>query len=307
MPTRVEDICNRSLDLIGAPISISDIEDGSKPSLVALRHYGPSLRQMLRSAHWNFARRRYPLTLLQDSTGQTTQQQTSAGQPVTVGTGTPNMPPWTYEYRWPIDCVKARFVPMSLQTNPSPPTGNIAIPANPMMSGLNQGPFHRQVPTRFVVGTDDVPNLIGQPESWDQIPDTSTTMGQGIASQTVILSNQQNAALVYTALVTYPDQWDPLFTQAFVALLGSYFAMPLVPDRKEAIRVRGDMVAICKSALQQARISDGDEGWFNVDHNPDWLRIRNTGSWGGAGYGWDGIGVMGYSYDSCVFGDGSAY
>lgn len=274
---------------------------------MALRHYGPALRQLLRSAHWNCARKRYPLTLLQDSTGQTTQQQMSAGQPVTVGTGTPNMPPWTYEYRWPIDCVKARFVPMSLQTNPNPPTGNIAIPSNPLMSGLNQGPFHRQIPTRFVVGTDDVPNLIGQPETWDQIPDTSTTMGQGISSQTVILSNQQNASLVYTALVTYPDQWDPLFTQAFVALLGSYFAMPLVPDRKEAIRVRTDMIAITKTALEQARISDGNEAWANADLSVDWLRIRNSGSWAGAGWGGDNGGMLFGGWDACIMGDGKAY
>lgn len=309
MPTRVEDICNRALDLIGSPVWIADIEDGSKQSTVALRQYGPALRQLLRSAHWNFSRKRMPLMLLQDSTGLTTQQQQQAGLPVTVGTGTPNMPPWTYEYAWPIDCVKARFVPMSLNQNPSPPPGNIALPSNPIMSGVNQQAHHRQIPTRFVVGTDAVANLIGSPEGWDQIPDTSTTMGQGINSQTVILSNQPNAHLVYTSLITYPDQWDPLFTQAFVSLLGSYFAMQLVPDRRAAVRVRDDMVNICRSALTQARISDGDEGWFSSDLRPDWLRIRSSGSWagGGNGWGWDGVGCLGYGWDALSFPNGSAY
>ena len=307
MPTRTEDIVNRALDLIGATVFVSDIEDGSKQSLVALRQYGPGLRQLLRSCHWNFARKRSPLTLLQDSTGQTAQQQAQAGQPVTVGNGTPNMPPWIYEYAWPIDCVKARFVPATLLQHPGPPQGNIALPSNPLMSGLQQQPYRAQVPARFVVGTDAVPNLIGSPESWDQIPDTSTTMGQGINSQTVILTNQCHAHLVYTALVTYPDQWDPLFTQAFVSLLGSYFAMSLVEDRKEAIRVRDDMVNIVKSALMQARISDGNEGWANADIYPDWLRIRNSGSWAGTGWGNNQEGWFVCGWDSCIMGDGKAY
>ncbi len=216
------------------------------------------------------------------------------------------MPPWTYEYAWPVDCVRARFVPMTLLTHPNPPAGSIAIPSNPLMSGLNQAPFHRQVPTRFVVGTDVVPNLVGQPPNWEY-PDTSTTMGQGIASQTVILSNQQNAHLVYTTLITYPDQWDPLFSQAFVALLGSYFAMQLVPDRKEAVRVRADMIAIVKTALDQARVMDGDEGWGNTDREASWIRARNTGAWAGVGWGSDGAGVLGYGWEACSFGDGSAY
>lgn len=311
MPTRVEDIANRALDLIGVggTIWIADIKDGSKQSTVALRQYGPSLRQLLRSAHWNFSRKRAPLTLLQDATGQTTRQQQQAGGPIMVGTGTPNMPPWTYEYAWPIDCVKARFVPMTMHNNTGIPPGNIALPSNPIMSGLNQPVHHRQIPTRFVVGTDQIPNLVGQPEDWTQIPDTSTTMGQGITGQTVILSNQRNAHLVYTSLVTYIDQWDPLFAQAMVALLGSYFAMTLVLDRKEAVRVRDDMINICKRALDQARVSDGDEGFFSNDLRPDWLRIRNSGSWGGAGWGFgaDDVGVLGYGWDACSFPNGSAY
>lgn len=306
MPTRVEDICNRALDLVGNPSWIADLNDGSKESTVALRHYGPALRQLSRSAHWNGLRKRAPLTLLQDATGQTTQAQINAGQPTTVGTGTPGMPPWTYEYAWPIDCVKARFVPMTLrQGGAGIPPGNIAIASNPLMSGLNQNTHHRQVPTRFVVATDAIPNLIGAPTSWDQIPDTSTTMGQGLTSQTVILSNQCDAHLVYTALITYPDQWDPLFQQAFVALLASYFAMPLVTDRKEAVRVRDEMIKMVKSSLDQARVTDGNEGFFSSDISVDWLRVRNSGAWGGGQN--DGVGVLGYGHESCMFSDGSAY
>lgn len=310
MSTSPVDLCNRSLDLIGNPVWISDINDGSKESTVALRHYGPAIRQLLRAAHWNFCRKRAPLTLLQDMTGQTTQEQINQGLTPTVGTGTPNMPPWAYEYAWPIDCVKARFVPISHQVQPGPPAGNIALPSNPLMSGLNQAPFHWQRPARFVVGTDAIPNLIGVPTSWDQIPDTSRTMGQGLSSQTVILTNQRHAHLVYSALIPYPDQWDPLFQQAFVALLASYFALPLAlpENRKAAVQVRDDAIKIVEKALDQARVRDGDEGWANSDLSVDWLRIRNSGPWSGSNNGSGGeSGVFGYGFDQCIMGNGNAY
>jgi len=242
---------------------------------------------------------------LQDATGQTSQQQIAEGiNPPFVGSGTPGMIPWTYEYAWPIDCVKARFVPTSFNNAGSNvPTGNISLPSNPLMSGLNQQPFGRQVPARFLVGTDTIPALIGAPTTWDQIPDTATTMGQGLASQTVILTNQSRADLVYTSLITYVDQWDPLFGQAFVSLLASCFAMPLVTDRKAATSIRNEQIAICKAALDQARVSDGNEGWTSVDHVPDWLRVRSRAG----GLDWNGAGVLGYGHDACMFGDGIAY
>lgn len=298
------DIVNQALDQIGNPNWIADLEDGSKEATVALRHYGTSLRQLSRSAHWNFLRKRASLTLLNDATGQTTAQQTAAGGPVTVGTGTVGMMPWVYEYAWPIDCCKARFVPATVFNGSGPPQGNISLPSNPLMSGIGTNPFYQQIPSRFVVSNDAVPNLVGSPSDWTQIPDTSTTMGQGLATQTVILTNQQDATLVYTALITYVDQWDPLFRQAFVSLLASYMAMSLVPDRKQAVTIREEMIKIVKTSLDQARKTDGDEGFTDVDHVPDWLRVRNSGGFGG---GWNGLGVLNYGWDQCVFGNGDCY
>ena len=304
------DIANRSLDAIGHPyeVRIGDLQEGGIAA-VLLRHYGAALRQLLRSAHWNFARTRAELTLLQDATSQTTQAQINAGHPVTVGIGTPGMRPWVYEYAWPINAVKARFVPMTMgQVGPAPPPGNISLPPGPQMGGgSGVTPFIRDRPARFSVGQDAVPNLIGVPATWDEFPDLSTTMGQAIPYQTVILTNVRCAALVYTALLTDPNQWDPLFQQAFVALLASLVAVPLIPDRKLGIGVRAEQIKIAKAALDQARVTDGDEGWFTVDHIPDWLRIRNSGPWrGGAGLE-DGPGMLWGGWDACSFCDGSAY
>ena len=307
-PLGVLAVANRVLDSIGVATSIGDLQEGSREAQVLLRHYGAALRQLSRSAHWNALRRQAQLVLLNDASGQTTQWQQQQGVAVTVGTGTVGMRPWIFEYKWPTDCVKARFVPATDCYNGGTPAGNIALPSNPLMSGLGTQYYRQQVPTRFVVTNDVVPNVTGAPTSWASVPDTSQTMGQGLTSQTVVLSNQRFATLVYTALITYPDQWDPLFQEAFVALLASRVALVLVTDRKAALEVRKEQVAICKSALDQARVSDGNEGWFSNDLNPDWLRIRTTG-----GRGWDRggggpeLGVLSYGWDTCGFSDGSAY
>jgi hypothetical protein len=313
MSTQVSDIANQALDSFGHPMDrrIGDLQDGSAESKVILRHYGPALRQISRAANWNCLRKRAQLVLLNDATGQTTNWQISQGiNPPTVGAGTIGMRPWLYEYALPTDCCKARFVPVSYQpTGPGAPPGNIALPNAPLMSGLQENTqFARQVPARFVVSNDAVPTLVGAVTSWAQIPDTAQTLGQGLTSQTVILTNQRFANLVYTALVTYPDQWDPLFRQAFVALLASLVVMGLTTDRKLATALRSEQIQVCKMALEQARISDGNEGNFSSDIRPDWLRIRNSGPWSGGGsLGYDGVGVLGYGYDACAFGDGSSY
>ncbi len=300
-----EDIVNRALDALGSTNTIGDLQEGTKEAQVFLRTYGATLRQLLRAVHWNFARRRASLVLLNDATGQTTQAQINAGQPVTVGTGTVGMRPWVYEYRWPVDCVKVRFVPRDNCGVSSPaPSGNYAIPPTPLYTGQASIAFGREVPTRFLVTNDLVPNLVGYPGSWSEIPDTSQTMGQALSNQTVILTNTQYAACVYTALVTYPDQWDPLFQEAFVAMLAIRGASSLVPDRKDAMAVRDHQIAIAKAALDQARVSDGNEGWTSTDQRVDWLQIRNGYAWGGRGELLDGPGQLWGGWDSISFGGG---
>lgn len=95
------DIVNRALDAIGVPNVIGDLEEGTREAQVALRAYGPAMRQLLGAAHWDFCRKQAPLTLLADATGQS------------EGVGSIVVPPWCYEYSFPIDCIKSRFVPMN--------------------------------------------------------------------------------------------------------------------------------------------------------------------------------------------------
>lgn len=292
MANEPADIANQALDAAAIDLSIGDLEEGTRPAQVLLRAYGQCLRQLLRACHWDFARRQAPLTLLADATGQT-----------------PNTPtlvprPWAYEYAYPTDCMKARFVPREL-ANPGAPAGNIAIPNVPLAPGLPQnGGFHARLePTRFLVANETNYVPAG-------IPADSPFQGISPTGRTVILSNQKCAMLVYTGLIVYPSMWDPLFRAAMVAYLASEVALPLATDKKFGMQMRQTQIAIAKEKLTQARISDGNEGFYSSDIRVDWMQIRNAGGgrWGAGGMGGFGeAGVLGYGFDSCGFGDGSAY
>jgi hypothetical protein len=66
-------IANQALDAIGrgGDIVIGDLTEGTREAKVILRAYSQCLRQLLRSANWDFARKQAPLVLLADQTGQT--------------------------------------------------------------------------------------------------------------------------------------------------------------------------------------------------------------------------------------------
>ena len=103
-----EDVVNRALDAVNASEqAIGDINQGTTAARVALRHYMPCLEQLFRAAYWNFARAQAPMELLGAVPGYGPSVPTGQTPPY----GCIVIPPWTYEYAWPIDCVAARFVP----------------------------------------------------------------------------------------------------------------------------------------------------------------------------------------------------
>lgn len=291
MSNLVSDVLNQSLDAAGIEFTIGDAEEGTREAQVCLRAYGQCRRQLLRAAHWDFARKQGSLLMIADATGQT----------ATVGTQVPI--PWTYEYAYPIDALKLRFVPRNneLPNNGAPP-GNIAIPATPLMTGLTTAPQSgiRIHPARFTIGID-TNNLAPLPPGWW---DT-----QGIApnARAVVLTNVCQAQAIYTADMIYPNMWDAQFRAALVAYIASEIALPLSKDKKFGLTLRGQQIMIAKDKIGAARISDGNEGWFSTDHTPDWMRSRTGGSrwnsWGPQG----GPGMMWCGWDSAAFSDGSAY
>lgn len=263
--TQPVDIANRALDECGLP-ELGDLEDGTPTARAVTRVYWPALRQLLSGAHWNFARKDLPLTLLADVTGNLI-----ADRDVPA--------PWSLMYDWPVDCVGARFVP---QTYPQTLTTDPPIFSSDPQTNISTLGWTSPAP--FVVSSSTRPNPIGS-QWWE-------TEGHDPDQTRVILTNTVGAHLVYTALMQYPDAWDPMFEQAMVALLAARLAMPLIADKKEARIVRADNIAIAKSALDMARVRDGDEGWTVADHTPDWIRART--SW----LGIMGEGVWWYSWAS---------
>lgn len=291
------DLANQALDAIGMPINLGDIEDGTQPAQIIVRAYRQCLMQLLRSAHWDFARKTAQLQLLGDATGNTPDVGTSVAQP------------WLYCYAYPTDGMKVRFVPWNWQNQASNvPQGNISIPTTtPLVTGIgNQSPGARIIPARFVVATDyNYPPAQGQ-LSWEV---------QGVSPQgrTVINTNVRNASAVYTALMLYPSTWDALFRAAFVAYLAAEIALPIwaEKDRAFGLRVRAEQVSIVKEKVTQARLTDGNEGTYSSDIRVDWMDTRNSGGpWGAGGWGIGGPdypGVYNYGYDSLAIPGGSAF
>ena len=300
------DVINRSLDMIGrSDIVIGDPSEGTDGAKVALRQYGPCLRQLLRAAHWGFARKQMNLTLLADATNST------------PNVGTIVVPPWQFEYAYPVDAIKARFVPANNVTPNAPtPQGNISQPPNvPQTTVANAIPLtgYRLLPARFLIGLDwNYPVTTGPAPPWGNAPEWWGVSGEGPINRTVVLTNVQNASLVYTALVVYPDEWDVSFQEAMVQYLAAHLALPLSKDKKFGLALQAAAEAKAKAAIMQARINDGNEGVPVSDISVDWMKIRASGGgprlYGDWGSGWgDGPGVWGYGFDLAMMPSGAAF
>lgn len=295
------DIGNQALDAAGVDFTMGDLSEGTKPAQVVLRQYRECRRQLLRAAHWSWSRKQIPLVLLADITGNTPNVGTNVVQ---AG--------FTFEYAMPPDFLKDWYVPWQPFTQPGVAATNI-VPQNsgvPLMTGLGQPPYSawRPQPARFLIATDsNYPPPPGVPGD-DELP-----AGVSPVTQTVLLTNVQNAQLVYTADMIYPSVWDPLFRSALVAYLASEIALPLAKDKKLGKVLRDDQIAVAKAKIQQARLTDGNSGVSDSTLSVDWMQTRRTGGrgseWGfGCGDGPGGFGApWGSSYDTISFANGGSF
>ena len=260
------DVCNMSLDQIGARFSITSLAPPlpAPNATVVARHYGPKIDALHRAAHWNCTRAQTTLTLIRAATGTPENPD---------GTALPIPPvPWLYEYAYPADCLKARYL------IPNPPTtgsaGGSPFPAGVLVT---QG-WVEMEGAKFAVATDLDPAAPNDPN----------------ARIKVILTDLEFADLVYTARIANPDLWDPHFLAAACATLGSWLVNPLARNAE----VLKEQIQIASGIILQARISDGNEGVTSVDHMPDWMAVRGFTGFGRvlepqAFYGWDAIGFPG--------------
>lgn len=108
---------------------------------------------------------------------------------------------------------------------------------------------------------------------------STTGVGQGatfnltqgpIASQRVVLTNQEFATLAYVQQVTDPNLFDPLFQTALFNALGAAVCQALTGD-KTLVKT---LVQAVNQKIEVARSIDGNEGLSINDVTPDWIRIR---------------------------------
>lgn len=251
------DLCNRALATIGTRSTISSIQpsDGSNEANQCALLYYPVRDALLRSAHWDFARRQVSLSQLKAASD------TNSTCPV----------PWQFEYAYPSDCLKCRFL-LPSYTNLGQSGGGVPLTAlpNTVMPGSDGG---NRRPIRFFVGSD-----IDQDEN----------------DITIILTNQPQALMVYTHRITNPDLMDAQFQEALVAAL----AAKLVPALALNLALMKGQIEIASTLINEARITNGNEGPQMLDLTPDWIRVRE--GYGTFAYGYDYLGWDAFPWPSSL-------
>lgn len=287
-------ICNQALARIGLHrLMLGDIEEGTEAAQVCLMAFGNCRDQLLRAAHWDWARREVPLQLVADASGQTA----NVGNLVPGG--------FLYSYNYPTDCLKVRFIPANYwSATPPVPSQNITPfdSSAPVMQGLGQPPYvgQRLVPSRFLIASDS-----------NFIPEGASNNLPGISpiGQTVICSNVQNARGVYTFNATYPNLWDAQFREALIAYIASEICLPLHKDKKLGETLQRQRITEATAKIQNARVTNGNESWSSSDIAVDWMQARISGGYYGYGgrYGYDqGPGYWFGYWDQVSFSNGSA-
>lgn len=105
----------------------------------------------------------------------------------------------------------------------------------------------------------------------DDPPPHEVALNAGVR---VIFTDKTPAVLVYTAVVTDPNLFDPLFIAALAWRLGIHLADVLTGDESRVKKC----ATMYENAIQTARAADANEGVPETPRNPSWLDAR----WGGA-------------------------
>lgn len=91
----------------------------------------------------------------------------------------------------------------------------------------------------------------------------------------ILFTNVPNAVLRYTAIVTDPTEFSPLFTVALSWHLASFLAGPILKGDAGAAESKR-CVATMQSFLSQAKMSDANQRRLNVQHTVGWMRERGA-------------------------------
>jgi hypothetical protein len=141
-------------------------------------------------------------------------------------------PGWAYVYGWPSDCVEAREL------------------YNPLTTGA---------------AYDDDGNVLNP----DVTIEFKVSMNED-GTKKVILANQEEAELIYTAYVTDANLFDPLFVSALSLNLAAHMAIPLKRDKV----LRKDMMQEYMTAKSAANAKDANEGKKKKSDQSSFSRSR---------------------------------
>lgn len=254
------DICNRALGEIAARVIINSFDDPGPAALAARLNYDTVRRKLLRTAPWNFARKQIALSQLN------------------VASTPPGVPfPWVFEYAYPSDCVKFRYLLVMPEGWPFP----VQPDAPPQVGTTPLFPYY------------PVSRRARYLESSDLDPSSNK-------QRKVLLSNAPCAIGVYSYDCSVCDQFDEAFTDALVAILAEKFIMPCTGN----VQLKGSFYQLAKERIMDARVADGNEGLPTTDHTPDWISVREfSGDWYYSGMPPFGQGVLGCSWDNLEWGN----
>ena len=244
--TTSADIANRAMVAMGARSTIANLALEQSPEAKQMNLlYNPTRDALLRAAHWDFARKIIQGTLLKAAPGVagSTTPASNTWNPETMPA-----PPWSYEYVYPADCMKVRYV------TPSPGGGSDAGVENmfsvPSVSPVRSAGGINPVPFAIALDTDENDNQMR-----------------------VVLTDAYRALVCYTARVEVEDMWDASFQEAMVYSLAAQVALSITGNLQTAQVCS----AKARDTLLVARARDGNEGTASVNRTPDWIAARGGG------------------------------
>jgi hypothetical protein len=145
--TSVTDICNRALQVIGTRTTVTDAEIAAESSNEAKQFnliYANYRDDLLRMAPWNCGMKTANLVYISSVPG--TPENTSPATALWTP-GQPS-PPWSYEYQYPVDCLRAQYIIPANQTGFAS-----GVPITTAVTG-GAAAFWRGPPIRFQVAID---------------------------------------------------------------------------------------------------------------------------------------------------------
>lgn len=106
---------------------------------------------------------------------------------------------------------------------------------------------------------------------WDRVNFPQATPKYETRAGRTLLTDVDGAALIYTARIEDPTQFDELFVEALSWRLGADLAMGVKSDAKKRRELQQEMI----SAIDQARAADGASATIRTDdHEASWVKAR---------------------------------